>query len=241
MRKRTYLSVFVIMSILGVSLLYIFLSAKETFVPGIPDEAIRLRIIANSDQLEDQVVKQKVRDAIVKEMNTWVKKPKSIKEARACVEKHLPQFQSLAEDTVKQYGYTYPVKVDFKEVPFPTKLYGNQVYPAGNYEALRVTLGSGEGGNWWCVLFPPLCFVDMSNGDAVPQNTHISKSEEGHVYAASKVDEEEEEEEQLDQAKKNREEGDQNKSNQKVLENETKKVVQVRFLFVDKLKELFLR
>ena len=69
---------------------------------------------------------------------------------------------------MKQKGYPYAVHTDVGQVPFPTKLYGNTVYPAGNYEALRIVIGSGLGQNWWCVLFPPLCFVDIASGDAIP-------------------------------------------------------------------------
>ncbi|AUS10228.1 stage II sporulation protein R [Laceyella sacchari] len=134
---------------------------------GIPEQAIRLRILANSDQLRDQWLKRKVRDELVKEIETWAEQPGDIGEARQLIRSRLPRFQALAERTVAQHGFDYPVKVDFGRVPFPTKLYGEKVYPAGNYEALRVTIGRGEGENWWCVLFPPLCFIDMSNGDAV--------------------------------------------------------------------------
>lgn len=133
----------------------------------IPEQAIRLRILANSDQVEDQWLKRKVRDQVVKEIQTWANRPNDIGEARQMIQSRLPRFQAIAEQTVRQYGYDYPVKVDFGQVPFPTKLYGENVYPAGDYEALRITIGQGKGENWWCVLFPPLCFIDMSNGDAV--------------------------------------------------------------------------
>ena len=126
MRLRTYFSLFLIVCMIGIGCLYIHLSSKETFVPGIPESAIRLRILANSDQLEDQMVKRKVRDEVVKEMNSWVRKPKTIQEARLAVNAHLPRFQEIADKTVARYGHTYPVKVDFGKVPFPTKLYGNQ-------------------------------------------------------------------------------------------------------------------
>lgn len=220
MRLRTYFSLFLIISIVGIGCLYIHLSSKETFVPGIPEAAIRLRILANSDQLEDQMVKRKVRDEIVKEMNSWVRKPKSIQEARLAVNTHLPRFQEIADKTVARYGYTYPVKVDFGQVPFPTKLYGNQVYAAGNYEALRITLGKGEGGNWWCVLFPPLCFVDMSNGDAVPKQeaqTTPPVAIGAQAYAASKDEEKGVKVNKVEKAKK---------------------AVEVRFLLFDKINEL---
>jgi stage II sporulation protein R len=138
----------------------------ETSIPSIPNDAVRLRILANSDSAQDQWLKRQIRNEIVNEMKTWVHKPNSIIEARQMIRKHLPEFQLLATETIKKYGYSYPVKIAFGQVPFPTKLYGDQVYAAGNYEALLVTIGSGKGGNWWCVLFPPLCFVDMGKGEA---------------------------------------------------------------------------
>lgn len=139
----------------------------------IPEEAIRLRILANSDDLKDQWLKRKVRDAIIEEMNRWQVKPETLSEARQFMIEKLPDFKRISEQTVASHGFDTPVKVDYGQVPFPTKLYGNQIYPAGNYEALRITLGNGEGGNWWCVLFPPLCFIDMSNGDAIEKDPSI--------------------------------------------------------------------
>jgi stage II sporulation protein R len=185
-------------------------------IPSIPDEAVRLRILANSDSVQDQWLKRQVRNEIVNEMGTWVHKPKSIIEARQMIQKHLPEFQQLAKETIRKYGYSYSVHVQFGQVPFPTKLYGNQVYAAGNYEALLVTIGSGQGGNWWCVLFPPLCFVDMGKSEAFPKedNGAVLSTEiepQRKVYA--------------DPSKQ---------------ENETKaNHLEVRFLLLDKVKKLF--
>jgi stage II sporulation protein R len=133
----------------------------------IPQESIRLRIIANSDSVTDQWLKRKVRDVIIAQMNTWVTKIGSYQEARQVVAKRLPELQTLVDKTIKARGFAYHAAVDFGKVPFPTKLYGSYVYPAGNYEALRVQIGEANGQNWWCVLFPPLCFIDLANGDAV--------------------------------------------------------------------------
>jgi stage II sporulation protein R len=183
----------------------------------IPQEAIRLRILANSDQMQDQWLKQKVRDEIIGEIRGWAIKPKNIAEARQAVKQRFSSFQKIAEETLHRYGYTYPVRVDFGQVPFPTKLYGTKVYPAGDYEALRITLGKGEGGNWWCVLFPPLCFIDMSNGDALPDPTseqsHLSTSmvPSNQVFAAPAPSQKQE---------------------------EVQKPVEVRFLFLDQLSEM---
>lgn len=135
----------------------------------IPEEAIRLRILANSDSVQDQAIKRLIRDAIVEEMNTWVSGPASIEEARAVVADHLPEIHGLVSGLLEERGFSYTVKAELGLVDFPTKMYGSQVYPAGEYEALKITIGSGEGQNWWCVLFPPLCFVDLAMGDAVAE------------------------------------------------------------------------
>lgn len=133
----------------------------------IPQESIRLRIIANSDSVQDQWLKREVRDALIAQMNTWAEDIKSFEEAEQMVASQLPVLQEVVDKTIRERGFSYKAVVDFGQVPFPTKLYGSYVYPAGNYEALRVQIGEAKGQNWWCVLFPPLCFIDMANGDAV--------------------------------------------------------------------------
>lgn len=133
----------------------------------IPQDSIRLRILANSDKAADQAIKRLVRDEIVAAMQTWVKGPHSIEEARAIINEHLPELRELTGRILKEQGYDFGYSVELGVVPFPTKMYGNRVYPAGDYEALRVTIGEGKGQNWWCVLFPPLCFVDSVKGEAV--------------------------------------------------------------------------
>ncbi|MGN7469242.1 stage II sporulation protein R [Brevibacillus sp. SAFN-007a] len=133
----------------------------------IPQESIRLRIIANSDSVQDQWLKREVRDALIAQMDTWAEDIRSFEEAEQLVASQLPVLQEVVDKTIRERGFSYQAVVDFGQVPFPTKLYGSYVYPAGNYEALRVQIGEAKGQNWWCVLFPPLCFIDMSNGDAV--------------------------------------------------------------------------
>lgn len=136
----------------------------------IPSDAIRLRILANSDGAGDQVLKRRVRDAVVEQMNDWVSQldePQNIEHARKLIATHLSEIEATVGNTLKSSGYNYNYNVELGKVPFPTKMYGGAVYPAGEYEAVRVTLGKGEGKNWWCVLFPPLCFVDAGSGDAL--------------------------------------------------------------------------
>ncbi|MCY8994770.1 stage II sporulation protein R [Bacillus inaquosorum] len=135
----------------------------------IPDEAIRLRILANSDSNQDQQLKRHIRDAVNKEITTWVEDITSIEEARRVIRSKLPEIKEIAKETMEEEGVNQSISVDFDKISFPTKLYGNMVYPAGEYEAILITLGNGDGANWWCVLFPPLCFLDFSNGEAVKE------------------------------------------------------------------------
>lgn len=135
---------------------------------AIPKEALRLRIIANSDSNADQALKLDIRDVLVVKVAAWVTGAKNAAQARAIVESHIPQIEQTATAVEHQHGVFEPIQTDVGKVPFPTKIYGNRVYPAGNYEALRVTIGKGQGANWWCVLYPPLCFIDITEGDAVP-------------------------------------------------------------------------
>ncbi|MDQ1911215.1 stage II sporulation protein R [Paenibacillus sp. GD4] len=155
----------------------LYLAPAGTDAAVIPQESIRLRILANSDAPEDQWIKRQVRDAIIEQMNAWVTAPQGIEEARAVVTARLPELNGVVGATLEKYGFDYSYNVELGVVPFPTKMYGNQVYPAGEYEALRVSIGAAEGQNWWCVLFPPLCFVDSEM---------IAKKKTGNTaYAAS--------------------------------------------------------
>ncbi|MBY9077659.1 stage II sporulation protein R [Paenibacillus sp. HN-1] len=144
----------------------------------IPEQSIRLRILANSDSAGDQLVKRQIRDRVVEQMNGWVAKlenPQSLDQARAVIREHLPELEKLVGQELDKRGLSYGYKVELGVVPFPTKLYGGTVYPAGNYEALRITLGAGDGQNWWCVLFPPLCFIDAGTGDAAAKPADEAK------------------------------------------------------------------
>jgi len=165
------------------------IAAPSNQQDGIPNEAIRLRIIANSDSPEDQLIKQKIRDQVVAKIDPWVGSLANIGQAREVIRGHLPELQQVVDQTIAKNGYKYPAEVELGVVPFPTKMYGEMVYPAGDYEALRITVGKGQGQNWWCVLFPPLCFVDMSNGDAVKADTNSSEEAKATATASGKTNE----------------------------------------------------
>ena len=181
MRRKTIVWAYLVVLSLGTILsLYIpknEVTAKEAVT--IPGDAIRLRILANSDLKSDQDLKIKVRDAVNAKITGWVQDLTSKDEAKKAIQTHLPELKATAEETVKREGSNQAVKVEFGKVQFPTKLYGEFLYPAGTYEALLITLGEGKGANWWCVLFPPLCFLDFSNSTAVSAGSANKKTVQG--------------------------------------------------------------
>jgi stage II sporulation protein R len=183
MTAKSLAKLYIIILSLGTMLsLYIpktEVAAEDPLV--IPQEAIRLRILANSDSEGDQALKRLVRDAVNKEITEWVSELTSIEEARSLIKSRLPEIQEIAEHVVKEENSDQTVKANFGKVDFPTKLYGQFLYPAGEYEAILITLGEGDGANWWCVLFPPLCFLDFSNGVAVSDGFEEENQEKGEV------------------------------------------------------------
>lgn len=167
-QKTVALLYIIILSFATIIHLYIpKMEVAANDIAVIPHEAIRLRILANSDTNKDQQIKRNIRDAVNEQITEWVAELTSIEEARELMQSRLPHIQQIAEQVVEQAGVKQRVQVDFDKIQFPTKLYGQFLYPAGEYEAIVITLGNGTGSNWWCVLFPPLCFLDFSNGVAV--------------------------------------------------------------------------
>lgn len=143
----------------------------------IPEKAIRLRILANSNSRQDQEVKREIRDAVTQDVSTWVHDLKSINQAKTVIRSHISDIHQVVQEKMKEKGIHQSFTVALGPAKFPTKLYGGYVYPAGTYQALVVTLGSGQGANWWCVLFPPLCFLDFAHGDAVkPDHGHTAQA-----------------------------------------------------------------
>ena len=153
------------------------MSVAAANLVSIPDDAIRLRILANSDSPKDQWLKREIRDQVNLEITEWVTELDSLEHARDVIESQLDKIELIVEKELLSLGITDSFSVDFDEVQFPTKLYGNVVYPAGLYEAILITIGEGEGENWWCVLFPPLCFIDFANGDAVAEGDDKTEEE----------------------------------------------------------------
>ncbi len=176
--------------------IYIFISAQSyvTAVSSNLSEAVfRLHVIANSDTDEDQALKLKVRDSLLKYMNDICSNCSTKDEAISIANQHKEEFQKIAEQTISDNGYNYSVKMNIGNFYFPTKNYGDISLPAGLYDALRVEIGDAKGQNWWCVMFPSLCFIDVSSGivdDEAKQNLEENLEDESYniISEAEKPD-----------------------------------------------------
>lgn len=125
----------------------------------IPEDAIRIRMIANSDSEADQAIKNRLRDDVAAYISTWGPMPAAREEARSLIVSRLSGVNTLVAAKLQEYGASYGGEAELGRVPFPEKMFRGILYAAGDYEALRITLGEGTGANWWCVLFPPLCLT----------------------------------------------------------------------------------
>lgn len=140
------------------------ISYAQNVSTDIANSVFRLHVIANSDSKEDQDLKYKVRDNLIEYMNKICSNCSSKEEAINLVTEHQNEFKQIAIDTINNNGYSYDVNINIGNFEFPTKNYGDISLPAGYYDALRVEIGEAKGQNWWCVMFPPLCFVDITSG-----------------------------------------------------------------------------
>lgn len=158
------------LSIAIISLLYLISSMTLTIYGEInklkdasgdyKEKLIRFHVLANSDSKSDQYLKLKVRDEVVNYLRPELEKSKDIYESEKIIESRYVEIEEVAKKVIRDNGYDYEVSVNLEYTDFPTKQYSNVVLPSGEYKALRVVIGEGEGENWWCVMFPPLCFMD---------------------------------------------------------------------------------
>ena len=123
----------------------------------ISDKVVRLHVVANSDSEEDQALKLRVRDAILARTTALLEASADRSDAEGLIRGQLLELEELAKKEIAAAGYDYTVEAELTEMDFPTKEYESFTLPAGNYLALRVSIGEGKGQNWWCVVFPPLC------------------------------------------------------------------------------------
>ena len=146
------------------------ISYAQNISNDIADSVFRLHVIANSDSKEDQDLKYIVRDNLLSYMNEICSNCKTKQEAIDIVTENKDKFEEIAKSTIKEQGFSYDVRINIGNFEFPTKNYGDISLPAGLYDALRVEIGEAKGQNWWCVMFPPLCFVDVTSG-VVPEES----------------------------------------------------------------------
>ncbi|TDA65744.1 MAG: stage II sporulation protein R [Clostridia bacterium] len=146
-----------------------------------PDNLIRFHVMATSDEPGEQAVKLQVRDAVMAALTPKLAHASTVEQARSIALASLPLMEKVAAQELAVSGRTYPVRAEMGYYSFPTRSYNNFTLPAGEYEAIRLVLGEGKGENWWCILFPPLCFVDVAReAEAVPaMGSHDSPGQAG--------------------------------------------------------------
>lgn len=165
---------------IGIFITLVFMLATKSYSyniqKGIADEVIRLHVLANSDEDYDQQLKIKVKDGIVKMLENELHNSMSKDETRIILLQNLDKIEDKAKEIIEENGYNYNVSAKITFDDFPTKQYGDVVLPAGEYEALKVEIGEAKGKNWWCVMFPPLCFVDASVKEVPKEDKDLLKS-----------------------------------------------------------------
>ena len=160
-------------------ILYITISAMSytsAVCSNIADSVFRLHVIANSDSTEDQNLKYIVRDSIIKYVKEISNNAASKDEIIEISQNNLKEIEAIALQTIQEHGYNYTVKVSIGNFTFPSKQYGDITLPPGYYDALKIEIGEAKGQNWWCVMFPPLCFVDVTSGIVPDDSKEIMKN-----------------------------------------------------------------
>lgn len=173
--KRTFFrsklkTTLLIMFLLFVYVLIAASSYTKAVCTDIANNVFRLHVIANSDSEEDQKLKYIVRDSILSYVNGILENINNKEDVALTINNHIDEIKNIAQQAVYNEGFTYDVEIEVGNFKFPTKTYGNISFPPGLYDALRVKIGNASGKNWWCVMFPPLCFVDVSSG-IVPEDS----------------------------------------------------------------------
>lgn len=178
-RKRTYsLPIFIVSIIIGLA--YAYITSKpnndiSTIQQAISHKIIRFHVIANSDSDADQALKLKVKEAVVNYTAELLCNSKSISETEDLLSSHTNDIISIANNVISENDYDYPVTAEITDTYFPTKSYGSYTFPPGTYRAFQIKIGEAKGKNWWCVLYPPLCFIDISHGTVNPESEELLK------------------------------------------------------------------
>lgn len=165
---------------------------NDMLQPSIASKILRFHVVANSDMQEDQAVKERVRDAVGLYLKPLLEEAEDLEETKQIVDENMDDIIAVAERTLQENGYDYSVSARITRTDFPEKSYGMYTFPAGEYEALQIVLGEGEGQNWWCVLYPNMCFrgsvfevVEEEAGEALREV--LSPWEYADVFDSGKV------------------------------------------------------
>lgn len=155
---------FLIFLLLIFFIFFSIFSYAKTVSTDLENNIFRLHILANSNSTEDQSLKLKIRDNIINYLENLCINCNSKSEYISIIEKNIKNLKAITTQTIIENGYNYSINIEIGNFYFPTKHYGNISYPAGFYDGLKIKIGEAEGQNWWCSLFPPLCFTDISSG-----------------------------------------------------------------------------
>lgn len=161
--------------VLGILITYLIIGNVSREEVKIPDEAIRFRVIANSDNEYDQNIKLKVKTEVEKELYNLLKDTKGIEDARNTINENLDYIDDKVNKLLLKEKYNLGYNLNFGYNYFPEKVFNGVTYEEGMYESLLVTLGEGKGDNWWCVLFPPLCLLEAEESDEVEYKFFIQE------------------------------------------------------------------
>jgi stage II sporulation protein R len=204
---------------------------------SIENKIIRFHVIANSDKAEDQALKLKVRDKVLEYIAPKLKTSKSIEESRQILMQNDSYIQKIADKVIKDNGYSYKSVTMLSKENFPVKTYGNITLPQGEYEAYRIIIGNGAGQNWWCVMFPPLCFIDITKGEVSYKETEkamkqvLTENEYEEVDNTNSLSKAGKEEKNTNE--------DLGKANTENTGKDTTEKLEIRFKIFDELKKLF--
>ena len=147
--------------LIGILITGLIVNAKKSEMQGeLAEQVFRFHVLANSDSGEDQALKMKVKEAIIAYMKQELPESDSVETTKKWARENLVQIEQVAAEIIEEEGYEYSVKAEVTTCDFPDKTYGDITFPAGEYEALRIEIGQAKGQNWWCVLYPNLCFID---------------------------------------------------------------------------------
>ncbi len=170
--KKLFLTIIVLFFTINIiSCAYNYDEVKEYNYEDVCNTLIRFHVRANSDSAEDQELKLKVKDKIIEYLYPLLEHSESLDNTRKIIENEKDKVEDIARNIICECGYKYEVSSKLSRENFPDKQYGNIILPQGEYEAYVVVIGEGKGQNWWCVLFPPLCFIDITQGEVYEEET----------------------------------------------------------------------